>query len=196
MADRQGGCYDAYILRPRGERDPNCLIITEDNRWPFGTTRAQQQFNSSFFVRPASLSSRPYISNRFTQDALGDPWGWSQYDFYRMVYIFDNFDVGQFPDMTRAEIDLLAAEAYLHGADGSAATTPANTSSTFLTLAAQRIDLTRGLSNLPNLAGFIVTPGQAVPGGSRCVPRVPQPPTHSSTACGTLFEAMKYEKRI
>jgi hypothetical protein len=195
MADRAGGCYAAYIARPRAERDPNCLIITPDTRWPQGASRVQQQVNSSFFVRPSSLSSRPYISNRLTQDPLGDPWGFSQYDFYRMVYIFDNFDEGQFPDMTRAEIDLLSAEAYLHGADASAATTPANTSALNLSLAAGRIDFTRVPASLPSVSG-VVTPTQPVPGGGACVPRVPQPPTFTLTACGTLYEAMKYEKRM
>ena len=195
MADRAGGCYSAYIARPRSERDPNCLIITQDTRWPQGSSRPQQQINSSFFVRPTSLSSRPYISNRLTQDPLGDPWGWSQYDFYRMVYIFDNFDEGQYPDMTRAEIDLLAAEAYLHGADGSPATTPANTSAANLSLAASRIDFTRVVASLPGVTGM-TTPTQPVPGGGVCVPRVPQPPTFTTTACGTMYEALKYEKRM
>ncbi len=28
------------------------------------------------------------------------------------------------------------------------------------------------------------------------MPRVPQPPNFTSTACGTVFEAMKWEKRV
>jgi hypothetical protein len=29
-----------------------------------------------------------------------------------------------------------------------------------------------------------------------CVPRVPQPPAYNTTACGSIFEAMKWEKRV
>jgi hypothetical protein len=29
-----------------------------------------------------------------------------------------------------------------------------------------------------------------------CVPRVPQAPSFTSTACGSILEAMKYEKRM
>jgi len=35
-----------------------------------------------------------------------------------------------------------------------------------------------------------------VPGGSGCVPRVPQPPDFTTTACGNIFEALKWEKRM
>jgi hypothetical protein len=35
-----------------------------------------------------------------------------------------------------------------------------------------------------------------VPGGANCVPKVPVGPTFTTTACGNIFEAMKWEKRI
>ncbi|HET9634486.1 MAG TPA: hypothetical protein VFP26_01030, partial [Gemmatimonadaceae bacterium] len=34
------------------------------------------------------------------------------------------------------------------------------------------------------------------PGGNACVPRVPQPPSYTTTACGSVYEAMKWEKRL
>jgi len=44
------------------------------------------------------------------------------------------------------------------------------------------------------LSGVITSATQAVPGGASCVPQVP---TGTGTvACGNIFEAMKYEKRI
>ena len=197
MADQLGnGCYERQIALPKNSRDPDCIVITNDNRWPAGATRTAQRAASGTAVRPTSITSRPYISNRNIQDAPGDPWGWSHYDFYRMRYIRDNNSTGLFPDMVTPEIDLLAAEAYLHGADNNPATTPANTSAANIALAAALIDRSRTASNLPATAGVVTTATALVPGGNNCVPRVPQPPNFTSTACGTLYEALKYEKRI
>jgi hypothetical protein len=42
----------------------------------------------------------------------------------------------------------------------------------------------------------ITTATQQVPGGNACVPRVPQPPSYTTTACGTILEALKWEKRV
>jgi hypothetical protein len=42
-----------------------------------------------------------------------------------------------------------------------------------------------------------MTTTSQVPGGTACVPRVPDPATgFKSTKCGTLFEALKWEKRM
>jgi hypothetical protein len=46
------------------------------------------------------------------------------------------------------------------------------------------------------VAGVVTSASQPIPGGANCVPRVPQPPTFTTTACGTILEALKYEKRI
>jgi hypothetical protein len=35
-----------------------------------------------------------------------------------------------------------------------------------------------------------------VPGGASCVPRVPVGPSFTTTACGNIMEAMKWEKRM
>ena len=43
---------------------------------------------------------------------------------------------------------------------------------------------------------MITTATDRVPGGASCVPRVPQAPNFTSTACGTILEAMKWEKRV
>jgi hypothetical protein len=80
----------------------------------------------------------------------------------------------------KAEIDLLAAEGYIRTGNIAAA--------------AAKIDLTRvGNGGLPALSGVITTATQPVPGGAQCVPQVP---SGSTTVCGNIMEAMKYEKRM
>jgi hypothetical protein len=44
-----------------------------------------------------------------------------------------------------------------------------------------------------NIVSYTVT---AKAGASNCVPRVPVGPNFTSTACGNIMEAMKYEKRL
>ena len=48
-------------------------------------------------------------------------------------------------------------------------------------------------AGLPAVFSFNAT--SPVPGNSGCVPQVPVPP-FTTTACGNLFEAMKWEKRL
>jgi len=179
MADTSGG-YDAFVGASMATRNPDFVVSTPDQRWPQGATRALQRTAS---VQPTSLASRPYISNRTVQDVLGDPWGWSQYDFFRMKYIRNASQQGLFPEFTKAENDLLAAEGYIRTNNFAAA--------------AAKIDLTRvARGQLPALTGVITTAVQLVPGGNGCVPRVPAAPSFTSTACGTILEAMKWEKRM
>jgi hypothetical protein len=151
------------------------LIKTPDLRFPAGETRAAQQAASP--TKPA-YDKFPYIRNRSTQDVPGDPFGNSFYDFYRYKYLRDDNGVGPFPLMTRAENDMLAAEGHLRKNNFAAA--------------AVLIDRYRVKAGLPSVAGItsLTTP---VPGGSACVPRVP---TGATTACGNIWEAMKWEKRM
>lgn len=176
------GAFDAWLATPINGRAP-FLVRTPDNRWPAGATRAAQQAATP--ANPGSAAGRPYISNRSVEDAPGDPWGWSFYDFYRYKYIRLASNQGLWPAFMRAENDLLAAEGYLrrNGAGDIAS-------------AAALIDRYRVPSGLPALAGVVTTLTGAVPGGTACVPRVPQGPSFTSTACGTIMEAMKYEKRM
>ena len=63
--------------------------------------------------------------------------------------------------------------------------------------AAAKIDLSRvARGGLPALAGVITSATAPVPGGTSCVPRVPAAPAFASTVCGTIMEAMKWEKRM
>jgi hypothetical protein len=124
----------------------------------------------------------PYIANRSGQDTPGDPWGTSFYNFHRFRYIALNSNRGDYPEFLKAEVDLLAAEGYIRTGNIAAA--------------AQKIDISRTRAGLPALSGVVTTITDPVPGGASCVPRVPQPPNYTSTACGTILEAMKYEKRM
>ena len=177
MADVSGG-YDAWLAKPLLQRG-YFLIVSPDKRWPQGTTRVQQQGNSTI---PSSHTSLPYIANRTGQDTPGDPWGTSYYNFHRFRYIARNSNTGKLPDFLKAEVDLLAAEGYIRTGNIAAA--------------AAKIDLTRTTAGLPPLVGVVNTLTDPVPGAASCVPRVPQPPNFTSTACGTILEAMKYEKRM
>jgi hypothetical protein len=176
MAD-VSGAYKTFITTPLNQRNGFFLVITPDKRWPAGATRAAQQTAS---VQPTSTASKPYISNRTVADVAGDGWGVSYYDFYRYKYIRNASNQGLYPEFMKAENDLLAAEAYIRTGNIAAA--------------AAKIDLTRVANGgLPALSGVVTSATQVVPGGASCVPQVP---IGGSVSCGTILEAMKYEKRI
>ena len=180
MADVSGR-YDAWLALPLTQRD-TFLIQTPDLRWPQGATTAAQQTAS---VAPTSLASRPYFRNRPLTGAGGPtPYLRTQYDVQRLEFIRTAVSLaGGYPEITKAEMNLLAAEGYLNAGNVAAA--------------AARIDITRvGRGGLPALSGVVTTATQPVPGGASCVPRVPQGPAFTSTACGTILEALKWEKRM
>jgi len=178
MAETSGS-YDAWLAKPLEQRSA-FLVRTPDRRWPQGTTDAQQRTSS---IPAVDLTSRPYIANRAASlDVYA--WGLSSYAFNRLAYIRTNANnSGAYPEIIRAEMDLLAAEGYLQTGN--------------ITAAAAKIDVTRvGRGQLPALVGVITQLGQPVPGGSGCVPRVPIGPAYTSTRCGDIREAMKWEKRM
>ncbi len=177
MADTSGA-YDAWLATPRVDK-VMFLILTPDKRFPSGATRDAQQ--------TAAGSSKPvpagqYFRNRAPgEDIIGDPLGNTMYDHYRFRAFYDASRIGPFPVMTKAEIDLLAAEGYIRQGNWAQAMVKINTS--------------RTASGLPALVG-ITSLSDPVPGGNACVPRVPQPPSFTSAACGNIWEAMKWEKRM
>jgi hypothetical protein len=178
MAD-VSGAYANFIAADYSHKNGWFLVITPDQRWPQGATRAAQNAAS---VQPTSVTSKPYISNRaLANDVSGDGWGISFYDYFRWRYIKVNSNTGPFPEFLKAENDLLAAEGYIRTGK--------------IAEAAAKIDLTRVANGgLPALTGAVTSATQPVPGGASCVPQVP---TGTGTvACGNIFEAMKYEKRI
>jgi hypothetical protein len=179
MADTSGG-YDTFLSKAMGDRDGYFLIMTPDQRFPQGATRALQQASSK---KPASYLSRPYVENRSLTDTPGDPWGASFYNYFRYRYYTDGSNQGQFPEFLKTEVDLLAAEGYLRKGNIAAA--------------AAKIDLSRvARGGLPALTGAVTSINDPVPGGAGCVPRVPQPPNYNTAGCGNVFEAMKWERRV
>lgn len=177
MADTSGA-YDAWLAAPRDARSP-FLIRTPDLRFPAGETRAAQNANSPLGASPATL----YFRNRVAgEDQPGAAWGVSQYDFNRWRGLFLAQRVGPWPTFTKVENDMLAAEGYLRTGNVAAA--------------AALINVSRTRNNLPAITGATAVT-DPVPGGRACVPRVPDPARgNAATTCGSVYEAMKWEKRM
>ncbi len=181
MADTTGG-YKAWLAQPLANRAP-FLMKTPDKRFPSGETRAEQNTASG----GSSKSGPPagsilYFRNRPAgEDTPAEPWGTWYYDNHRFWAIGAGGGNGPFVVLSAAENDMLAAEGYLR-ANNFAAATPL-------------INKYRTRAGLPALSGItnLTTP---VPGGSACVPQVPVGPNFTTTACGNIFEAMKWEKRV
>ncbi|HEV7594022.1 MAG TPA: hypothetical protein VGO33_03410 [Gemmatimonadaceae bacterium] len=169
--------YDAWLATPLGGRT-RFLIKTADQRFPSGETRAAQQAASGTGANPVPPRATLYFRNGLA-DATADAYQLSQYEHYRFQALYTNGRVGNFTLMPKAEIDLLAAEAYFRLGD--------------FTNAAAKINISRvGIGGLPPVVG-----AGTVPGGNACVPRVPDPAQNFQKAkCGDLFEALKWEKRL
>jgi hypothetical protein len=186
MADTSGA-YSTWLNTPVGNRVP-FLVVTPDLRFPQGTTRAAQ--NAASGCSGATCTPpRPdiYFRNRISgQDAPGFSLGFSMYDFYRFQPVFDANANGPVPVMTASEIRLLRAEAQLRLGNLTGPTG-----------AIALVDVSRTAHGLPSLAGAGITDSvTAVPGSRGCVPQLPQPPTYTAAACGRLWEALKWEKRM
>jgi hypothetical protein len=178
MAD-VSGAFDTWLSQPRAAKVP-FLIITPDKRFPQGATRALQNDDRGGQKAP---TEGKYFRNRAAGlDPAGMGWEQSQYDHYRFRAFASACVVADPPIFTRAENYMLAAEGYIRKGNFAAAAT--------------LIDRTRTANGLPALSGAITAADQAVPGGSQCVPRIPVGPNFTSTACGTIMEAMKWEKRL
>jgi len=190
MGDNSGSYaqYLATALSNRGAGNQGFLMTTPDQRFPQGTTRAAQQ--ADFPLTTCAAANTPckrYFVNRNGNDQYtGAGWGWSNYDFVRFHSWAVSGDagssrVGLFPFFTKAEIDLLQAEGLLRTNQGAAA----------LPL----INNTRVANGkLPPLTAADLA-ANVVPGGADCVPKVPSAASQVPQ-CGSIFEAMKWEKRI
>jgi len=188
MADTSGS-YNAWIGTPVNSRTP-FNIRTPDNRFPKDnntstdpvTIRSQQTANSP---TTASVLPSVYFRNRPpAEDGAGDAWANSYYEYYRFRNYRAATNTGPWVWMAQGENDMLRAEGLLR-------TGPQQNVAQALTL----INASRtahGLAAFP--AGS--TPTTAAPGGNACVPKVPVGPSFTSVACGSLFEAMKWEKRM
>lgn len=178
MADTSGA-YQQFMSLPLNARNGNTFLIqTPDQRWPQGATRAAQQASSTL-----PLTGRRYIHNRPAGEDQVDqanPWGTSNYDHRRWWAINQNQGNGPFTFISKTEIDMLAAEGFIR--------------TNRFAEASALVNLTRVPNGLPAFNATSAT--DRAPGGTACVPQVVQAPSFNTVACGTLLEAMKYEKRM
>lgn len=187
MADSTGAQFEAWLAAATTAKVP-FVVRTVDRRFPQGTTRAAQQTASGAGTSPipTGVCALCYYKNRNSGDEPADPFT-SYYDFFRTQSWYNPpvSSAGPTPVFLKETNDLLLAEAYIRRGE--------------FTLAAPLIDISRTRNSLPALAGAwaatatLTTP---VPGGSACVPRIPVGPTYTTTACGTILEALKWEWRM
>ena len=181
MADTSGA-YAAFMAAPFATRDGSLVLIrTPDQRLPQGATRAAQQLDTPY--GGTSFTPGRYFANRQAADDFpGDGWGTSNYDHKRWLAIYRATGVGNMTTFSKAENDMLAAEGYIYAGNFAAAQA--------------LIDASRAKHGLASI-GAIASATQQIQGGAHgCVPQVPQPPAFSTVACGTILEAMKWEKRM
>ena len=180
MADTSSG-YANWLNTPLNSRSP-FLIRTPDKRFPAGEDRAQQFANS-----PGTGAVLPsvYFRNRSGGDTFGAPYGDSYYDHVRFRHYRLQNSTGPWVWMDETEIDMLEAEGLIRLGRASEAV--------------PLINKTRVVNGLPPVpAGATAdsrAPAQPGGGPNSCVPRTPTGPNHS-LECGSLFEAMKWEKRM
>jgi hypothetical protein len=183
------GAYAAYIATPLDSRQPGFTMVTPDLRFPQGSSRAEQQADFAITsCQAAGQTCKRYFVNRpaGNDPAGGLGWGQSNYDHVRFYSWARAGDAGsprngKLVFMTKAEMDMLEAEGQFRKGNFAAA--------------AALINKTRTRNGLPAITAFDAT--SAVPGGTtNCVPKVPVGPAFNTVACGNMFEAMKWEKRI
>ena len=179
------GAYTTWLQQALTARTP-FLMRTPDKRFPSGATRALQQAQFGNSRAGTAAGSILYFRARPTgEDSPADPWGTWFYDNWRTWAIRAAGGNGPYPLFAVAENDMLAAEGYLRTGQFAAGVT--------------LINKYRTRAGLPAI-GAVVAITDPVPNSSLtandCVPRVPQPPNYNTTACGSVFEAMKWEKRL
>ena len=188
MADVSGS-YAAWIAQPVGERGAaSFTLVTPDLRFPQGASRAAQQADFAITSCSAANSAckRYFVNRPAGNDPLsGSAFGFSNYDhvrFYpwRLAGDGSGAQNGPTPFMVKTELDMLQAEGLFRAGNFAGA--------------AALVNLTRTANGLPAITAFDAT--SPVPGGAvDCVPKVPVAP-FNRVACGTLWDALKYEKRI
>ena len=212
MGDVSGN-YAAWLAQPLGDRGGNnasFFMVTPDLRWPQGATRAAQQ--ADFVLSSCETASTPckrYFWNRPSSDDQfsGQGWGFSNYNFVRFRSWQTRGDAGtaregKTPYFMLSELRLLEAEGQYKLGNFAAAAALVN-----LSRQAPMVCIANcGGTNLTDDVFIAVggglpdpAPGDAttlVGGGQNCVPKVPVGPGFNTVACGNLWEALKYEKRM
>jgi len=180
MADTTGA-YDAWLATPLTDRSA-FLLRTPDKRFPSGETRAlQQAVTGASKAGPAAGSILYFRTRPAGEDSPVVSWGNWYYDNWRFWGITLAGGNGPAIAFSVAENDMLAAEGYIRTGRVALAVPLINTYRT-----------RAGLPAIPPTSDQ----NTIIPGGNACVPRVPQPPNFTTTACGSVYEAMKWEKRL
>ena len=174
--------YDAWLATDLNSRTP-FLLRTPDQRFPSGETRGAQNTSSG---APSKAGTQPGSILYFYNRPVGDDkpafsWGNWFYDNQRFWGVRAAGGNGPIVAFAKAENDLLRAEGLIITGHTDQAI--------------PLINLTRVRAGLPAIA-VSNDKNAIIPGGSACVPRVPQGPNFTTTACGTVYEAMKWEKRV
>lgn len=172
--------YDAWLQQPLLSRTP-FLIRTPDKRFPSGETRDIQTAVTGTSRAGTPAGSVLYFRNRPSgDDTPADPWGTSYYENWRSWAIRAAGGNGPYVMFAVVESDMLRAEGNIRAGNFAAAIPLINKSR-----------VRAGLAPLTVITALT----DQVPGGAACVPRVPQGPNYTTTACGNIMEAMKWEKR-
>ena len=199
MADTTGA-YDAWLkqdINARGGGNVGFTMATPDTRFPQGDNRAAQQ--ADFKIQDCEVagmsSCKRYFTNRpnGSDQFTGNGWGWSNYDFNRFHGWQTKGDAGNPRNGTllffpKTITQMILAEGYIRKGQYASALALINVTRTAHGLPA----LTAADNTTPVPGGTFANP---VPGGSSCVPRIPTGP-NGPTVCGTMMEAMKWEKRM
>ena len=163
------------------------LWHTPDNRFPKGATRQAQIDAWAGRDEENGMPDMYFRARAPGDDTQGQVWGQSPYDFVRFYGYRANSSNGPWTLMDYTEISMLRAEADMR-------LNPSNP-----TVAVELVNESRTAHNLPAFAAGATRDTRAPqhPGGGSfsCVPQTPTG-GNRVVECGTLWEAMKYEKRI
>lgn len=171
MADTSGE-YGDWLAADRSSRE-YFVIQTPDQRFPQGATRDEQNRPSAEDDDP--LPAGQYFRNRDPDKDEGSTgWRASMYDHYRFKDLADADGIGDFPLFTKAENDMLEAEGHIRNGNPELAVPLINE---------YRED-----------AGLEPVTTAGVPNAADCVPQVPQGTSGAATECGSLMDAMRWEK--
>jgi hypothetical protein len=189
MADTSGN-FLAWLNESANNKSPK-LVLTSDNRFPAGTTRAAQNAASGCTTGASCTTpAGQYFRNRLAgNDVAVAGLYHSYYDYHRFQSFFTNNSIGTVPLFVRAELDMLMAEGHIRLGNLATATALINASRTARALA-------------PIATPAAVLDPITTTTGAACVPRVPTGPTNpanmtpTAVACGNIMEAMKWEKRM
>ena len=203
MGDGAGGYYNAWIGTPLGNRgagNVGFFMDSPDLRFPQGADRPSQQadFNKTSCENSGVVCKRYFMNRPSGNDQFaGNGWGNSNYDWVRYNAFARGIGgvafKGDLPFFTLSENRLLQAEGEYRLGNYAAAAALIDFSRTAGMAGTPAVATGGGLPGL--VANGVTNATATVPGGAACVPKVPVAP-FTSVACGNLWEALKYEKRI